>query len=197
MGKVFAIRCPECGHEFQQFKGVGMRGASQVRGRRTPTSSAAPSEATSSTLPQRDEEDLLEEEDIIEAIEGLNGVLCGEYTSVEDQAYVFNRANGTDIDEYYWYEDSDCPADPDEMKSLDDFYWDTYDFEGETYYLVDDTINEADQEHEGKKWGIGAYGDPDDDGMFDCVIPLFDVEEDTVVDIMYTDEMLNNEGELE
>ena len=132
-----------------------------------------------------DEEDLLEE-DIIEAIEGLNGVLFGEYTSVEDQAYVFNRANGTDIDEYYWYEDSDCPADPDEMKSLDDFYWDTYDFEGETYYLVDDTINEADQEHEGKKWGIGAYGDPDDDGMFDCVIPLFDDEEDTVVDIMDT-----------
>lgn len=116
---------------------------------------------------------------------------------MEDQAYVFNRANGTDIDEYYWYEDSDCLADPDEMKSLDDFYWDTYDFEGETYYLVDDTINEADQEHEGKKWGIGAYGDPDDDGMFDCVIPLFDDEEDTVVDIMDTDEMLNNEGELE
>ena len=26
MGKVFAIRCPECGHEFQQFNGVGMRG---------------------------------------------------------------------------------------------------------------------------------------------------------------------------
>ena len=144
-----------------------------------------------------DEEELLEEEDIIEAIEGLDGVLCGEYTSVEDQAYVFNRANGTDIDEYYWYEDSDCPADPDEMKSLDDFYWDTYDFEGETYYLVDDTINEADQEHEGKRWGIGAYGDPDDDGMFDCVILLFDDEEDTVVDIMDTDEMLNNEGELE
>ncbi len=80
---------------------------------------------------------------------------------------------------------------------IDDFYWDTYDFEGETYYLVDDTINEADQEHEGKRWGIGAYGDPDDDGMFDCVILLFNEEEDTVVDIMDTDEMLNNEGELE
>ena len=26
MGKVFAIRCPECGHEFLQFNGVGMRG---------------------------------------------------------------------------------------------------------------------------------------------------------------------------
>ena len=143
-----------------------------------------------------DEEDLLEE-DIIAAIEGLDGVLCGEYTSVEDQAYLFNKANGTHIDEYYWYEDSDCPIDPDEMKYLDDFNWDTYEFKGETYLLVDDTINDADQEHEGKRWGFGAYGDPDDDGMFECVILLFDDEEDTVVDIMTTNQMLNNNGVLE
>lgn len=26
MGKLFMVRCPECGHEFQQFNGVGMMG---------------------------------------------------------------------------------------------------------------------------------------------------------------------------
>ena len=24
MGKIFVVRCPECGHEFQQFNGVGL-----------------------------------------------------------------------------------------------------------------------------------------------------------------------------
>lgn len=26
MGKLFMVRCPECGNEFQQFNGVGMMG---------------------------------------------------------------------------------------------------------------------------------------------------------------------------
>lgn len=26
MGRLFMMRCPDCGHEFQQFNGVGMAG---------------------------------------------------------------------------------------------------------------------------------------------------------------------------
>lgn len=54
MGKVFAIRCPECGHEFQQFNGVGMRGFAAGERKKDTDKFSCPSEATSSTLPQRD-----------------------------------------------------------------------------------------------------------------------------------------------
>lgn len=143
------------------------------------------------------EEDLLEDDEIIEAIEGIDDVLCGQYIFPEDQATVYNRANGTDIEDYYWCEDDECPMDPDEMNSLDDFNWNSYEFEEATYYLVDDEINDADEDHDGKRWGYGAYGESDDYGKFECVILLFDENEDVVVGTMESDSMVNNDGYLD
>lgn len=140
-----------------------------------------------------DEDDLLDDDEIIEALEGIDGVLCGQYIYPEDQAVVYNAANGTNIEDYYWCEDDECPMDIDEMNDLDSFHWNTYEYEDETYYLVDDEINDADDEHEGKRWGIGAYGEPDDFGKFDCMVLLFD-DEDNVIGALDTDQRLDNDG---
>ena len=149
-----------------------------------------------------DVEELLEDEEVMEAIEGIEGLPWGEMTDMDSQVDVYNMANGTAIDEYYWCEDDECPMDPDSMNSLDDFGWTSYEYDGETYYLVDDEINEEDDEYEGKRWGYGAYGDPDDYGKFTCVILFFgdeaeSLDGETVTGTMETDTMIDNDGCIE
>lgn len=147
-----------------------------------------------------DIEELLDDEEILDAIKDIDGMLYGEMTDMDSQIEVYNAAHGTNIQEYFWCEDDDCPMDPDDMSTLDDFNWGTYEYDGKTYYLVDDEINEADDKYDGKKWGYGAYGDPDDYGKFNCVILLFEEnenEDDIVIGTRESDTILDNDGYLE
>lgn len=144
-----------------------------------------------------DVDELLEDDEVMDAIMGIDGMLYGEMTDMDSQVEVYNAANGTNIEEYYWCEDDECPMDPDYMNSLDDFNWRSFEYDGETYYLVDDEINDADADHDGNRWGYGAYGEPDDYGKFECAILLFDDNTDTVVRITDSPVMIDNEGCLE
>lgn len=140
-----------------------------------------------------DMEELLEDDDIIEAIEEIDGLPCGCMTDPECQADLYNMENGTDYTEFYWYGDDECPMNPEYMSELPDFKYTTYEFDGEEYHLVDDEIHDPDEQHGLRRWGYGAYGDPDDYGKFHLSILLFN-DEDEVVGIEDTEEMMDNDG---
>lgn len=66
------------------------------------------------------DEEILEDEEIMDAITDADGVLYGEMGGTDESAEVYNKANGTNYDEYYWCEYAPANInDRDELECID------------------------------------------------------------------------------
>ena len=71
-------------------------------------------------------DELLEDEDIIKALENADGVIWGEHLGTDEQWEVYSAANGITEDvPYFWCEDDECPKDVDSL----DWYEEDIDFQ--------------------------------------------------------------------
>ena len=61
-------------------------------------------------------------------------------------------------------------------------------------------INDADERHKGKRWTLGAYGEPDNWGLFRCKVVLLEgektssTEEEVIFDVEDSDDTMDQMG---
>ena len=115
------------------------------------------------------EYDLLDDSELIEALEGADGVISGEHTCADDMIIIYETAYNCECEEYYYCGDCDMPVDVEDMIRLADCEFTRC---GD-YYLLED-INDADADHDGRRWARAALDAPDNYGKYPCVTFLFD-----------------------
>lgn len=151
-----------------------------------------------------DDDEFLADEEVMDAIEGIDGVICGEHHSDDEYIAIYEAANNCTVEEYYGCWEDDIPMDADDMESLDDMCHVTaIEYEGEKYYIIHDQMHEADDEHGGRRWAYAATGGPDNWGRFACAVVVLDGEKkedigkEIIVEVMDSDVMMDQYGDIE
>ena len=105
------------------------------------------------------------------------------------------------MEEYYGCWEDNIPPDASDIRPLNGKAWLTpLEFDGETYYIDGGMINNADERHQGKRWTLGAYGEPDKWGLFRCKVLLLEgekkssTEEEVIFDVEDSDETMDQAG---
>ena len=116
----------------------------------------------------------LENENIIEALESLDGVLVTDgYVDDDFLLKAYALANGMDPNgnyEYYFPDCGDWPVDYDSMRKIEDLDLREVKFKRKTYFVLDDEERESEFERYAVQKGVL----PDDYGVYPCVILTFD-----------------------
>lgn len=92
----------------------------------------------------------------------------------DDLISFYELATGSSIEAYY-YEDSECPVDAEDVVSPDSIAVDTVTYKRKTYYLIDDPEEEEgyDDRPVFKATAIAEDAEPDDQGIYECVTIYF------------------------
>ena len=148
-----------------------------------------------------DDAELLEDSEVLDAIESIDGVICGEHHSDDELISIYEAANKCKVEEYYGCWEDNIPPDASDIRPLNEKAWLTaLEFDGETYYIDGCMINDADERHQGKRWTLGAYGEPDNWGLFRCKVVLLEgekkssIEEEVIFDVEDSDDTMDQMG---
>lgn len=151
-----------------------------------------------------DDEELLEDGEVMDAIGRIDGVICGEHHTDDEYISIFEAANGFPVEEYYGCWEDDIPMDADDMTPLDRMSHVTaLEHEGRTYHVIRDELHEADVDHEGYRWAYAAHGKPDNWGRYRCVTVLLEgeekdgIEEEVIAGVRDSGVMMDQEGYIQ
>lgn len=74
-------------------------------------------------------------DEITDALRRVGNFLIGSYTSCDEQAEAYSLMEGIEYDDYYWHDDRPLMAD--DIVRVEDSGYDTIEFQGETYFIID------------------------------------------------------------
>ncbi len=132
-------------------------------------------------------EDILEE--LVDEFEKREDIYFGTYVEMDDQMWIYSKINDMDIpDEYYWWEDSDCPVNIDgDWYPPQELGYGIVEYNGEKYYLVDD-LDETDLS---AVHAVRSNATPNDKAQYKTVIMQLEYEGEklSVININDSDDL--------